>query len=68
MLLLNNKLRFITFFIIILSLQGCATFSSFYWNLVSPLEESIERNEFSVTKGGDVIGRLALISPIFREA
>lgn len=59
---LNNKLRLIILFIIIFSLQGCATFSSFYRNLTSLLEESIERNEFSVAKGEDVIGRLAFIT------
>jgi len=64
--LLSNRLRLIVLFIVILSLlQGCATTKSVheeYQPIRRHLEENIERNEFSVTKGDDVIGRLAFIS------
>ncbi|MEW6108245.1 MAG: L,D-transpeptidase family protein [Nitrospirota bacterium] len=56
--LLSDRLRFIFLLIGIIYLQGCAT-----RHIVSrPLEEHLERNEFSVAKGEDVIGRLAFIS------
>ena len=63
--LLSNRLRLIVLFIGILSLHGCATTKSVheeYQPIPSHLEEHIERNEFSVAKGDDVIGRLAFIS------
>ncbi len=63
--LLSNRLRLIVLFIVILSLHGCATTKSVheeYQPIPSHLEENIERNEFSVAKGDDVIGRLAFIS------
>src|SRR4030042_5410182 len=63
--LLSNRLRLIVLFIGILSLHGCATTKSVheeYQPIPSHLEEHIERNEFSVAKGEDVIGRLAFIS------
>jgi L,D-transpeptidase ErfK/SrfK len=63
--LLSNRLRLIVLFIGILSLYGCATTRSFlevYQPIPRHLEENIERNEFSVAKGDDVIGRLAFIS------
>jgi L,D-transpeptidase ErfK/SrfK len=51
-------------FIGILSLHGCATMKSVHeeYQPIPRLEENIERNEFSVAKGDDVIGRLAFIS------
>src|SRR4030065_2748181 len=62
--LLSNRLRLIVLFSGILSLYGCATTRSFlevYQPIPRHLEEKIERNEFSVAKGDDVIGRLAFI-------
>ena len=63
--LLSNRLRLIVLFIVILSLHGCAVMKSVheeYQPIPRHLEENIERNEFSVAKGDDVIGRLAFIS------
>lgn len=63
--LLSNWLRLIVLFIVILSLHGCVTRKSVheeYQPIPRYLEENIERNEFSVAKGDDVIGRLAFIS------
>src|SRR4030065_344361 len=63
--LLSNRLRLIVLFSGILSLYGCATTRSFlevYQPIPRHLEENIERNEFSVAKGDDVIGRLAFSS------
>ena len=63
--LLSNRLRFIVLFIGILSLYACATTKSVheeYQPIPRPLEENIERNEFLVAKGDNVIGRLAFIS------
>ena len=62
--LLSNRLRLIVIFIVILSLHGCAITRSVnvkYRSITKHLEENIERNEFLVAKGDDVIGRLALI-------
>ena len=62
--LLSKKFRLIVFFIVILSFYGCATTRSIYEDyqpIPKHLEENIERNEFSVAKGDDVIGRLASI-------
>ena len=64
-LLLSNRLRLIVFLIVVSSLLGCATTKSVhqeYQLIPKHLEEDIERNEFSVSKGDDVIGRLAFIS------
>jgi len=63
--LLSNRLRLLVLFIVISSLYGCATTKSVheeYQPIPRHLEESIERNEFSVAKGDDVIGRFAFIS------
>src|SRR4030043_263666 len=63
--LLSNRFRLIVLFIGILFLHGCATTKSVheeYQPIPRHLEENIERNEFSVAKGDDVIGRLAFIS------
>ncbi|HAM49414.1 MAG TPA: peptidase [Nitrospiraceae bacterium] len=65
MSLLSNMRCLIVLFIAILSLYGCATTKSAheeYQPIPIHLEENIERNEFSVAKGDDVIGRLAFIS------
>ena len=62
--LLYNWRRLIVLSIFILSLQGCALMKSVQETpspfLIYP-ESYIERNEFSVAKGDDVIGRLAVI-------
>jgi len=63
--LLSNRLRLIVLFIVILFIHGCATTKRVheeYQPIPRHLEENIERNEFSVAKGDDVIGRLAFIS------
>ncbi len=55
--LLTRRVRFIFLLIGIIYLQGCTV-----RHIVSkPLEEHIKQNEFSVAKGDDVIGRLAII-------
>src|SRR3990172_8742341 len=67
--LLSNRLRLKFFFIVILFLHGCATTKNVHeaqfpknsQPVPKHLEENIERNEFSVAKGDDVIGRLASI-------
>lgn len=62
--LLSSRLRLIFFFIVSLSLIGCATTKSVheaYQPIPIHLEENIERNDFSVAKGDDVIGRLAFV-------
>jgi len=62
--LLSNRLRLIVFFIVILSLHGCAVMKIVREKL-QPLpsypEEKIERNEFSIAKEDNVIGQLAVI-------
>jgi L,D-transpeptidase ErfK/SrfK len=65
--LLSNTIRLIVLFIGLLSLYACATTKSIhedeeYQPISRPLEENIERNEFLVAKGDNVIGRLAFIS------
>jgi L,D-transpeptidase ErfK/SrfK len=68
--LLSSRHRFKFFFIVILFLHGCATTKSVHeaqfpknsQPIAKHLEENIERNEFSVANGDDVIGRLASIS------
>ncbi|MBI5055708.1 MAG: L,D-transpeptidase family protein [Nitrospirae bacterium] len=65
MSLLSNMLRLIALFIVILSLPGCATTKSVheeYQAVPKRLEEYVKRNEFSVAKGDDVIGRPAFIT------
>lgn len=62
---LPTMLRLIALFAVILSLNGCAAMKGVHadYHLVPDhLEENIERNEFSVPKGDDVIGRLRFIS------
>src|SRR4030043_1410660 len=61
---LSNRIRLLVLFIFILYFYGCAVTKKVEVKS-SPLpsypEEKIERNEFSVAKGDDVIGRLAVI-------
>ena len=62
--LLSNCLRLIALCIFILSLNGCAFMKSVQeksWFFSGHPEKEIERNNFSVAKGDDVIGRLAVI-------
>jgi L,D-transpeptidase ErfK/SrfK len=61
---LSNRLHLIILLMFTLSLQGCADMREFLVRsipLPSRLEEKIERNDFSVAKEDDVIGRLAII-------
>ncbi|HKZ16864.1 MAG TPA: L,D-transpeptidase family protein, partial [Geobacteraceae bacterium] len=62
--LLSNWLRLIALCIFILSLNGCAVMKSVQEKsrlFPGHPEKEIERNKFSVAKGDDVIGRLAVI-------
>jgi L,D-transpeptidase ErfK/SrfK len=62
---LSSRLRPIVLFIGLLSLYACATTKGVheeYRPIPEPLEGTIERNEFWVTKEDSVMGRLALIS------
>ena len=59
-----NRLRPIVLIIVILSLHGCATTNSVhekYQPIPRHLEDTIERNKFSVARGDGVIGQLAFI-------
>lgn len=61
---LSGKLRLIVLFIVIFYLNGCAITKRVqveHQPLPAHLEEDIERNEFSVADGEDVIGRPAII-------
>jgi L,D-transpeptidase ErfK/SrfK len=60
----SNKLRLIVLSIFIFSFHGCAGIKVVQEKpqpLPRHLEENIERNEFSVEKGDDVVGQLASI-------
>ena len=60
----SPTLRLITLFVVILSLQGCVAMKrapDTYPLAPKYLEEDVIRNEFSVAKGEDVIGRLAIV-------
>jgi L,D-transpeptidase ErfK/SrfK len=62
--LLSNWLRLMALCIFVLSLNGCAVTRAIQETsslFPSHLEKEIERNEFSLEKGDDVIGRLAVI-------
>ena len=61
--LLSNWLRLIALCTFIVSLNGCAMQSLHEESPFIPrhLEQKIERNEFSVARGDDVIGRLAVV-------
>jgi L,D-transpeptidase ErfK/SrfK len=58
--LLSKRLHLTALLIVILYVNGCALTQSVH--IVRPLEKNIERNEFSVAKGDDIIGRLAFIT------
>jgi L,D-transpeptidase ErfK/SrfK len=61
---LSNTLRIIALFVVIVSLQGCTAMTRAHEEdqlVPRHLEENVERNEFSVAKGDDVIGRLRFI-------
>ncbi|MGB7573502.1 MAG: L,D-transpeptidase family protein [Thermodesulfobacteriota bacterium] len=61
---LSNKLHLLVLFIFILCFHGCALMKKVEVKpspLRSRLEEKIERNDFPVAKGDDLIGRLAVI-------
>jgi len=63
--LFSERLRLIVVIIVIVYLHGCATTKSVheeYRPIPRHLEESIERNEFFVAKGDDVIGQLASVT------
>jgi L,D-transpeptidase ErfK/SrfK len=55
----SKTLRLLALFVVILSLTGCAAMRGIH---AEYQEENIERNQFSVPKGDDVIGRLSFIS------
>jgi L,D-transpeptidase ErfK/SrfK len=62
--LISNRLRLMALCIFIVSLNGCAVTKSVQETsslLSSHLEKDLERNEFSVGKEDDVIGRLAVV-------
>src|SRR5665647_1442507 len=62
---LSNTLRLIALFVAILSLNGCTTMIRAHEEeqlIPRHLEEYVERNDFSVAKGDDVIGRLIFIT------
>jgi len=62
--LLSYWLRFVALCIFILFLHGCAAINSVQeksWFTPGYPEKEIERNEFSIAKGDDVIGRVAFI-------
>ncbi len=62
--LLSNWLRLIALGIFITSLPGCAMMKSVQdkaWFFSGHPEKEIERNDFRVARGDDVIGRLALL-------
>jgi L,D-transpeptidase ErfK/SrfK len=63
MSLLSNWLRLIALGTFIVSLNGCAMqrLHEESWLFPSHPEKEIERNKFSVARGDDVIGRLAVI-------
>jgi len=61
---LSNTLRLIALFAVLGSLQGCTAMTRAHEKdqyIPRHLEEHVERNEFSVAKGDDVIGRLRFI-------
>lgn len=65
LLTLSNALRLTALFAAILSLNGCAAMKGVHEDdqlVPKYFEGYIERNEFSVAKGDDVIGRLLFIS------
>ena len=62
---LSNVLRLIALLVVISSVQGCTTMTRRYEEeqlIPNYVEGNFERNEFSVAKGDDVIGRLRYIT------
>lgn len=62
--LLSNWLRLMALCTFIVSLNGCTAMNRAQersWLVPGHLEKEIERNKFSVAKGDDVIGQLAVI-------
>jgi len=62
--ILSDRLRPVVLLLFILFLHGCAAIKNVQvpsWPAPRHPEEKIERNEFSVAKGADVIGRLASV-------
>src|SRR6266545_1219565 len=61
--LLSNWLRLIALCTFLVPLNGCAMKRLYEESQLIPrhLEEKIERNQFSVEKGDDIIGRLAVV-------
>lgn len=57
---LSASLRIMALALSLLVLGGCATGKS-SWFSSAPLEKEVERNRFPLTKGDDVIGRLAVV-------
>ena len=61
---LSNWLRLIALCIFILSANGCAVMKSVQeesWLFPRQVEKDIERSEFSLARGDDVVGRLAVV-------
>jgi len=61
----SNLFRLIALVVVIVSLQGCTTMIRGYEEeqfIPKYVEENVERNEFSVANGDDVIGRLRFIT------
>src|SRR5512136_2867938 len=59
--LLSNWLRLTALCMFILSLQGCAAMKDFHWFSSGRPDKEIERNDFPIARGDDVIGRLAIV-------
>ncbi|MRR07222.1 MAG: LysM peptidoglycan-binding domain-containing protein [Deltaproteobacteria bacterium] len=62
--LVSNWLRLIALCLFIVSFQGCAVMKSIQeksWLFPGHPEQEIERNEFKVARGDDVIGQLAVV-------
>jgi L,D-transpeptidase ErfK/SrfK len=64
--ILSNTLRLMALCLVIMALNGCAVAMKGVHEQYPPpvqrhLAEDVERNEFSVAKGGDVVGRLAFV-------
>jgi L,D-transpeptidase ErfK/SrfK len=61
--LISNLLHLMALCLFILALNGCATVKGVQeqsWLVPDHVEKEIERNKFSVARGDDVIGRLAV--------
>jgi len=58
LLSLSNTLRLVALSVVILALNGCAAMKGIHEEDQLIQGENVERNEFSVAKGDDVIGRL----------